>query len=442
MKVRQILGEMIGLWAFKYNIFLIAKLKRVIVIGGGISGLCSAYYLMKEGYAVTLIEKNDLSQGASVINAGFNTPRHIIPLAAPGVLTQGLKWMWNSKSPFYIKPRWDLEFIDWAWKFRRSATKSKVEKAIPVLKDISLKSGVLYEEILEAVDFESHYEKKGLLTVYRTQKARKEEIEKSKKIKEEGLDVNVLSKNEILDLQPVLDESILGAVYYKCDAHSTPDNFILQFGQWLKSNGVNLILNEEVTAFVNRGEDLIGVKTESEYFEADFFVLAAGTWTAQLAQILGLKIPIQGGKGYSMNVNRHTGITIPAILAEAKVAVTPMRGFTRFSGTMEFSGNNNLIKKERVKAIADAAESYYSNLEIRQEEWSEARGGLRPVSPDGLPYIGKTAKFSNLIIASGHAMIGWSLGAITGKLVSQIISNQKPLVQLKLFEPERFKTRW
>src|SRR5690606_23120545 len=152
-----------------------------------------------------------------------------------------------------------------------------------------------------------------------------------------------------------------------------------------------------------------GVKTDRDIYLADKFVLAAGSWARPLADSLGIRIPVQGGKGYSMDVYRETGITIPTILAEAKVAVTPMKGFTRFAGTMEFSGNNDIIRRERVGAIANAAGNYFNNLEINKEEKEKARSGLRPVSPDGLPFIGKTSRYNNLIIATGHAMIGWSL---------------------------------
>ena len=412
-------------------------MKRVIVIGGGISGLCSAYYLVQEGYQVTVLEKNDLSEGASVINAGYNTPRHIVPLAAPGIISQGLKWMFNNASPFYVRPRWDLEFFDWAWKFRKSATKGHVERSIPVLKELGLKSHALYEEILDTVDFEVHYRKDGLLMVYHTELAKKEEIEKGKKMKSENLDVEILSKNKVLEMQAVLNDNILGAVYYRCDAHSNPGDFIIRLGDWLTRNGVNILLSEEVTELVKRDKDLTGVKTQSKYYEADFFVLAAGSWAPKIARTLGLNIPIQGGKGYSIDVYRETGITLPAILAEAKVAVTPMNGFTRFAGTMEFSGNNNVIRKERVEAVANAAEKSYIDLHITEEERLKARCGLRPVSPDGLPFIGKPFQYRNLVVAAGHAMIGWSLGAITGKLVSQIVGEQEPVVNLSPFNPDR-----
>lgn len=412
-------------------------MKKIVVIGGGIIGLSSAYYLVKAGFEVTLIDKGDLTRGASIVNAGFTAPSHIISLASPGVINKGLKWMWNSSSPFYIKPQLDLQFLDWAWKFKRSSTKEKVEAAIPILKELNLTSRDLYEEILGTVDFTVHYEKKGLLNVFRTASAEKEEIQKAERIIKEGLDLEILSRDEVLKLQPVLREDMRGAVYYTCDSHSTPGDFISKLSRWLEDHGVTFCLNEEVRSIEVKGDKISGVKTDRDLYIADKFVLAAGSWTRPLAGSLGIKIPLQGGKGYSMDVYRETGITIPTILAEVKVAATPMKGFTRFAGTMEFSGNNDIVRKERVGAIANAAGAYFNNITINKEEKDNARSGLRPVSPDGLPFIGKTSRYENLIIATGHAMIGWSLGAVTGKLVSQIATGEKPLVDLTPFSPAR-----
>lgn len=416
-------------------------MKHVVIIGSGISGLCSAYYLKQRGFDVTVIEKGDLTKGVSVINAGFSTPSHIFSLASPGVITKGMKWMWNSSSPLYIKPRLDLDFLNWAWKFKKSATKAKVEHAIPVLKEISLNSRDLYEEILNTVDFASHYERKGILTVYRTRKTGDEEVKLAERVRQENLDVEILSRDEVLALQPELSEDILGGVYYTCDSHSNPGDFITKMSGWLEKQGVDFRLNEEVTAISKKGRKITEVKTNKATYQADFLLLAAGSWTQQLANGLGLKIPIQGGKGYSFDIFRKNSITLPTILAEAKIGVTPMNGFTRFAGTMEFSGNNDFIRKERVQAIADGAQRYYKNLEIQKEEIAAARSGLRPVSPDGLPFIGKPSQYDNLVVAAGHAMIGWSLGAITGKLVCQIIAEQKPLVDLAPFDPGRFDFR-
>lgn len=413
-------------------------MKKVVIIGGGISGLSAAYFLTKEGCQVTLIDKGDLTGGASNINAGFITPSHIFSLASPDVVQKGLKWMWNSSSPFYIKPRLDLEFLQWAWKFKRAATREKVERSIPVIKEISLKSTKLLEEILDNLHVKAHYEKKGILTVFQTEKALREEMKAAERIRLENLEVEMLSRNQILELQPSLSAKINGGIYYRCDAHSTPEDVLVKLKSRLISNGVSFRLNEMVTNLEKNGRKISGVKTNKGFYQADELVLAAGTWTPQLAKMLGIRISMQGGKGYSMDVYRETGITIPAILAESKIAVTPMKGFTRFAGTMEFSGNNAIIRRKRVEAIARAVPGYYEGVVLTPEEIAAARSGLRPVTPDGLPYIGRTYRLENVVLAAGHAMIGWSLGAVTGKIVSQIVTGQEPEVNLKPFDPERF----
>lgn len=416
-------------------------MKQVLIIGGGITGLSCAYYLLRAGYKVRVIDKGDLTQGASNINAGYTAPSHIISLAAPGVINQGLKWMWNSSSPLYIKPRADLDFLDWAWKFKKSATREKVEKAIPILKQLNVKSRDLYEELLDCVDFQSHYERKGLLTVFTTKQGERAEIEKARRIRQENLEVEILSKQELLKLQPALSDRVRGASYYICDSHSTPHVFINKLVTYLSQNGVTFSLNEHVTSISNSNGRLDKVITDKNTYDADEIILAAGSWTPELARKLGLRIPMQGGKGYSIDVYRETQITVPTILAEAKVAITPMQGFTRFAGTMEFSGQNDFIRKERVRAIARAAEGHYPELKLAQDELDKVRSGLRPVSPDGLPFLGRSTSYSNLTIAAGHAMIGWSLGAVTGKLVSQIVSNEKPLMDIQLLKPERFASK-
>lgn len=206
----------------------------------------------------------------------------------------------------------------------------------------------------------------------------------------------------------------------------------------MTEQGVTFVLGEKVTGFKTENNQIKAVKTENQIIEGDEFVLASGAWTFELARTLGLNIPIQGGKGYSMNVARTTNITMPAILTEAKCAVTPMQGFTRFAGTMEFSGNTTTVQANRVEAIASAANRYYKDLSISEEEKGAAKSGLRPVSPDGLPFIGRTPKFKNLSIAAGHAMMGWSLGPITGKLITALICQQESILDLRPFAINRF----
>jgi len=412
-------------------------MKHCIIIGGGIIGLSSAYFLHKEGHQVTIVDQSNLDAGASYVNAGYLSPSHIIPLSAPGVMKKGLKWMFNSASPLYIKPRLDLDFLKWTWAFNKSCTMNHVQKAIPAIKEITLLSQDLYENIHRTEGFTSHYEKKGLLMLCQTDKMLEEEVKMAHLAQREGLDVIEVNTNELKVLEPHVKLEAKGATYFKCDSHSTPDEFMSDMKTYLKGVGVQIYPNEKVEDLDVKNGKVTTIKTNNQILKADEFVLAAGSWSSLLGKKLGLKLLLQAGKGYRINSNQKTRITIPAILAEAKVAVTPMHGFTRFAGTMEIAGINHDIRKERVQAIANAVSRYYPEISLTSEEKSQAACGLRPVSPDGLPFIGKSSKCDNLTVATGHAMMGWSMGTATGKLVSEIISNKKTSMNLDMFQPDR-----
>ena len=411
--------------------------KEVVIIGGGIIGLCSAYYLQKEGHQVALIDQYDISNGASFVNAGYITPSHIIPLSSPGIITKGLKWMFNPASPFYVKPRLEKDFLAWAWNFKKSATSAKVERAIPIIEEINLLSRGLFEEFKKDPFYKFHYTRQGLLMAYQTDAAGEAEWEVGKKAIDLGLEVKHLNAQELKEFEPDVKTHMKGAVYFGCDAHSTPGEFMQELVADLKQKGVNFYLNQEVKDLVFKNKKIEAIKTGGQLIRGDEFVLAGGAWSPALANKIGLKLSLQAGKGYRINVRRETKIKMPTILLEAKVAVTPMNGFTRFAGTMELGGINHKINTVRVNAIAAAANRYYPEIEISQTEKDEATCGLRPCSPDGLPYIGKSEKCENLIFATGHAMMGWSLGPITGKLVSEISSGRKLSMDVAPFHPDR-----
>ena len=412
--------------------------KKVVIIGGGIIGLCSAYYLQKENHEVVVVDKSDFSSGASYVNAGIITPSHIIPLAAPGMITKGIKWMFNSSSPFYVKPRLNIDFLEWSWLFKKSATKQKVITAIPVIRDINLLSRSLYEEMKSERALDFFYEHKGLLMLYKTEKAGEDEWNTGKKAIECGLKVANLSQDELRKLEPSVDNSIKGAVHYLSDAHMSPSEFMRQMKSYLVNKGVVFKSGTEVKSFNVKSNSIESIKTKDEEIHFDELVVASGSWTQNLLKELQLKVPIQAGKGYRIDVQKETNITIPSILLEAKVAVTPMDGYTRFAGTMEIGGINHIINPKRVDAITKAATNYYSDLEISNEAKLAADCGLRPCSPDGLPYIGRVSSFINLTVAAGHAMMGWSLGPATGKLVSEIISDNKTSIDITPFRVGRF----
>ena len=412
--------------------------KEIVIIGGGIIGLCCAYYLQQDGHQVTIVDKSNISSGASFVNAGYITPSHFIPLAAPGMISKGLKWMLNSSSPFYVKPRLDADFLKWSWLFKKSATAKHLEKSIPIIKDINLLSRELYSDLKNSKDFDFHLERKGMLMCYQTEKAGEEEWKIGERAIQEGLNVQHLTKEQVKKLEPNVDFNIKGAVYFDSDAHMTPNDFMPKMIAFLKSKGVHFYMNESITNLAVTNDTIVSVQTSKRTLKADEFVLSAGSWSSVLAKKLQINIPLQAGKGYCINVSEPTGVTMPAILVEAKVAVTPMHGFTRFAGTMEIGGINHQINPKRVQAIANVAERFYNGLKIPKTSIENAACGLRPCSPDGLPYIGKAENYKNLTIATGHAMMGWSLGPATGKLVSELISNKKTSMKLDGFEVGRF----
>lgn len=411
--------------------------KNVIIIGGGIIGLCSAYYLQKEGHQVTIIDQSNMDAGASYVNAGYLSPSHIVPLSAPGVMKKGLKWMFNPASPLYIKPRLDTDFLKWTMAFNKSCTEKHVSKAIPAIKNITLLSQELYDAIKKDEGFTFHYEKKGLLMLCQTDKLLEEEIKTAHLAKREGLDAKEVSLDELKQLEPNVQLNVKGATFYDCDSHSTPHEFMEEMKTHLKAVGVQFYYNEKVEDLQMQSGTITSIITNKQSYKADEYVLAAGSWSSLLSKKLGLKLLLQAGKGYRINTIQHTGITRPSILAEAKVAVTPMNGFTRFAGTMEIAGINDTINPIRVEAIANAATRYYPEVSLTLEEKNNAAFGLRPVSPDGLPYIGKSSKCHNLTIAAGHAMMGWSMATATGLLVSEIISNKKPSLETTMYHPDR-----
>lgn len=412
--------------------------KSITIIGGGIVGLSSAYFLQKEGHQVTVIDKSDITSGASFVNAGYLTPSHVIPLASPGMIAQGIKMMFNSASPFYMKPRLDWDFMKWTWYFHKSSTKEKVEKAIPVIKDINIISRELFADIKASGDLgEFQLERKGLLMLYKTDASYEHEMKVAKKASFLGLEVSELDKNGLDAMEPNIHIDAKGAIHYECDGHTTPTEFMPKMLNYLKSVGVDIRTNETVLDMEVSNSKVTKVVTDKGSYLGDEVVIAAGSWSGELSKKLNVKLALQAGKGYRINVERHTGIGMPAILMEAKMAVTPMNGFTRFAGTMEFTGINDIVRKERVLAIANGAKRFYPELEMKQEEIDSAKTGMRPVSPDGLPYIGRSINYPNLIFATGHAMMGWSLGPATGKLVSEIVEAKKTSMRIDAFRPER-----
>jgi D-amino-acid dehydrogenase len=249
----------------------------------------------------------------------------------------------------------------------------------------------------------------------------------------------MLTAPEIHDLDDTIETCSKGGAYFPDDAHLTPGKLSEQLTAWLQEHGVVIHPHHEVSQLLSRHNAVTAVVVGDKMLEGDYFVLASGSETPSLANSLGLKLPIQAAKGYSITYQPKGRIPrTPLILEESKVAVTPMGKMLRLAGTLEICGDDLSINRRRLEAILKAVPQYLPELDVSSAKHVQPWAGLRPCSPDGLPYLGKSRKFENLIVAAGHAMIGISLGPVTGKIVSEIIQNKPMEWDFRLFSPDRY----
>ncbi|MGM9478330.1 NAD(P)/FAD-dependent oxidoreductase [Pedobacter sp. GSP4] len=413
-------------------------MSKVLIIGGGIVGLTSAYYLQKKGYEVTVLDKGDITDNCSFGNAGMIVPSHFVPLAAPGMIKQGIRWMFNSKSPFYVRPSLNANLIGWGLKFMKNATAKHVSQSAEPLRDLSLLSKKLYEDLATAPGFDFELANKGILAFYKTEKAGEEEAHLAERATELGLDMAVLTPAQCKALQPDLALDVLGAVHYRCDAHLYPTKLMNALLKYLTDNGVKIERGKEVDRMEAAGNRITKVYTGNQAWEADQYVLATGSWSPAVAKMADINISLMPGKGYSfMEPEPQHRLTVPALLCEARVAITPMNGSIRYGGTMELDKINTRINMQRVKGIVESVPAYFPDLKPALPAEKDIWYGFRPSSPDGLPYIGRSKKRENLVIATGHGMMGLSLGPATGLLVSQIIAGETSDLKLAPYSVER-----
>jgi D-amino-acid dehydrogenase len=414
---------------------------KIIIIGGGIIGLSSALYLRQAGWEVTVLDKGDFSDNCSYGNCGYICPSHFIPLATPGIVKQGFKWMWNSKSPFYVQPRMDLNLLSWGMKFIRSATKENVQAAAIPLRDIAILSKKEYETWLSIPGFDFAYQHKGLLEIFQTEAGAAHAAHTVEKAHELGLhDTKLLSKEEMQSLEPHTRVNGIGAILFNCDAHCYPNKLMSNLIQYLKQQGVQLIPNQDVIKFEKINNSIQKVITANNAYESDEVIVATGSWGRETARLLDTKIPMMPGRGYSVTLEDSPyKVNYPAVLLEGRAAITPMDGNKiRFGGTMEITSHKTPPRMNRVQGILDAVKRFYPDFNVPLPAKENIWYGYRPCSADGLPYIGRIKKYTNVTIATGHSMLGLSLGAGSGKLVSEIVNNQTTSMNIKPFMVERF----
>ncbi len=388
---------------------------------------------------MTLIERQpEVRNGCSFGNAGMVVPSHFTPLAAPGAMAQALRWMWNPESPFYIQPRLSWDLLAWGAHFWRASTPERAAAAATVLRDLSLLSRAGFVELAESgLDF--GLTRRGLLMLCKTQQALEEEAHTATRANELGVPATVLDPRATAALDPAVTMDIAGSVHFPMDCHLSPERFLGALHGSLTRLGVEFRWQTEVTSWRTTGDRLTSASTPSGEVTGDDFVICGGAWSPEVARALGVRLPMQAGKGYSLTLQEPRELPeLCAIFCEARVAVTPMGGTLRIGGTMEIAGLDERINPRRVRGIIKSVPRYYP--EFREEDFAGITPwhGLRPCSPDGLPYLGRPARWRNLICATGHAMMGLSLAPITGRIVAELVAESPPGVSLDLLSPDRF----
>lgn len=417
---------------------------QVTIAGGGIIGLSSAWYLSEQGHSVRVIDQTDMRNNCSYGNAGYVCPSHFVPLATPGIVKQGLKWMWNSKSPFYVQPRLDIHLIRWGLQFMKIATPEHVERSAIPLRDIAILSKKMYEEWTRLPQFAFTYEHKGLLEIFQTDAGAAKGLHLYEKAQELGLtDTELLNYEQLQALEPQTTLNAKGAVFFRCDAHLYPNKLMQQLIAALEAKGVEIMREEKIIGFETKAKQIVKVKTDKQVYDTDAFVLASGSWSREMAAQLNIRIPLMPGRGYSVTLEDSSyKINYPAVLVEGRAALTPMDGNKiRFGGTMEITATTTPPRINRVEGLLQAVKRFYPAFDVAVPPIEKVWYGFRPCSADGLPYLGKSKKWDNMVMATGHSMLGLSLGAGTGKLVSEILQEQPLSMDIAPFNPDRFDKR-
>jgi D-amino-acid dehydrogenase len=405
-----------------------------LVAGAGGVGVCAAAALARRGRDVLVVDRGAPASGCSGGNAGLVVPSHSLPMASPGAVAQGLRGLFDPDGPFAIRFRWSWSLWSWLWRFRAACTETRARRAAPLLRDLHLESAGLFERLAGPGGVECGFARRGLLLVYRTTAGLHEGLEEAKVLEGFGLESRPLDPGPARDLVPGLKTGLAGAIHYPADAHLDPRAFVEGMA---RRSGARFREGVEILGARGEGRRLRALVTSQGEIEADEFVLATGAWTPRLARELGLSLPMEAAKGYSVTLKAPSAPpTLPLLLMEARVAVTPLGAALRLAGTLELAGPDLSINERRVEAVRRGAREALEGLEGLPE--LEVWRGWRPCTPDGLPYLGRPRRWDNLVVAAGHAMIGLSLAPVSGELVARLVTGEDPGHDLSLLSPDRY----
>ncbi len=410
---------------------------RVAVVGGGAVGLACAWYLRQEGAGVVVCERDAVGMAASRGNAGWITPGLSNPIPAPGVTAQALRWMLRADSPLLIRPRADPALAAWLWRFWRSSGRSRYVQGMRAMLAFGAGTLELYDGLVrDGVQFEMHDD--GLLFLFVTPRALEDEAAVLDELRREGYpgEVAILSGDEARALEPATGAGVIGGIHAKAERHVRPETLTAGLAAALRAQGVEIRDHAGAVTIAPRGTGWSIAAADGGAIEADRVVVAAGAWTGRILRPLGIRVPQEAAKGYSVTAQGSgTAPRLPLYLGEAKVGCSPFDGVVRLAGTLELAGVDLRVVRRRLEAVARSPERYLADWRPVDPELEWA--GLRPLPPDSLPLIGAVPGRPGLFVATGHGMLGITLAPATGAALAPLVLEDRLLPELAPFALDR-----
>ena len=408
----------------------------VVVIGGGAVGVCCAYALAREGRSVLLLEREELCAGSSWGNSGLLTTSACAPEAAPGVMGQAARWMLDRDGPFRLRPRLDRRFARWLWRFRAQCTADAALRGTRFLRDRVRENVRLVEELAGATPHDFALRRNGLAVLCTTEPGLAESVAGAERLRELEIPSEVLGAEEVAAMEPAVTDAVLGAVRYPEDAHLDPGEFVAAVAGLARTHGARV--EERRPALRLHGSHRIeAVETPAGTIRPELVVLAGGAWSRDLVARLGVPLLVEPAKGFSLTYDAGSEVFArPLRLWEARTMVSSMRGNVRVTSKLDLVGLDPRVRERRVRASAVKARRFVRLPD--GVDGARSWAGLRPLTPDGIPLIGRTRRLGNLVLATGHGHLGISLAAITGEAVAAIAAGGEPPFDPGPVSPERF----
>jgi len=414
-----------------------ARRGDVLVLGGGVVGLACALELLRAGRGVTLLEQGRAGGATSHGNCGTITPSHATPLAMPGMIGEALAQVLRADAPFRVKPRFDPALWAWMLQFARRCNWRDFDRVNRIKAPLLMRSRRAIEALVRDERLDCEFEARGTMYVYRDPAAFERAQWMPRALREVDVPIEVLDGTAARAREPALNERIVGAYYNPADGHLRPDRYVAELARRVRERGGTILEQEPVLALHARAGAIESVETQGARHVARDYVLAMGVWSPGLARTLDLRLPIQPGKGYSITYDRPARCPrIPLVCKERSVCVTAWSSGYRLGSTMEFAGFDASLNRTRLDALERGAGEYLHEAvgPRRIEEWY----GWRPMTWDDLPIIGRSPRHPNLVLATGHGMLGVTMSAVTAELVTDLICARPPALDPAPLGLQRF----